>query len=242
MLEFDFRPIPYVEKGETKGYHMQPKVGPTLSGRAVFEEIARESGLHLPPSALESIFFTIIETAARLVEKDGRSRRLGNLKFMLAMRGLLESAYSEFDPKTCKALVIAALMKGWQWPLDPHKIDIGNTRIARRVKMAAGIGTFHPGDWERGHNLNITGDNVKLIEGDDVTVSWTEGTAAKSVAMEWETTSDWITILKWPSALDVLPVGTQLTLTWHSRGGVEDGILQTRERHLTLIEPISNKL
>ena len=69
-----------------------------------------------------------------------------------------------------------------------------------------------------------------------MSVVWNEGEEEKSVALEVLSTKDFLTELKWPKGLDAVAAGTKVTLVWKSRGGIVDGVWQTRYRKLTLVE------
>ena len=236
MDELTFKTAPVKLNGKVAGYRMKPEVRTTERDRDVFEEVAEASGLHMPAQTLESIFNSIISTTAELVEKDGRPRRIGNLKFMVSLKGRLESPYSEFDEATCKALVIPSLMKGWEKELSPREVDIENVKIGKRVRLAPKLGTVGECQWGRGDELRLPGENVQLIEGDRVTVKWMDGEEEKSAALEVLSTKDFLTELKWPKELDGVAAGTELELVWRSRGGIVDGVWQVRYRKLTLVE------
>ena len=233
-IEFDTKLIKI--NGQEQAYRMVAKVWPTKPEEAVYEEIAKESGTNLSADSLKGIFEMMINTTARLVERDGRPRRLGNLKFMVSLKGKLESPYSAFDPETCEAAVIPSLMKGWERKIDPREVDIDNTKIGKRVRLVPEIGTVGRCEWGRGDNLLLNGENIQLIEGDSVTVVWMEGEVEKSVVLEVLSTKDFLTELKWPKGLDAVAAGTKVTLVWKSRGGIVDGVWQTRCRKMTLVE------
>ena len=236
MDELTFKTVPFVKGGKTIGYHMKPQARTTERDRDVFEEIAEASGLHLPARTLESIFNSIISTAVELVEKDGRPRRIGNLKFMVSLKGRLESPYSEFDEATCKAAVIPSLMKGWEKELSARDMDIANVKVGKRVRMAPSSGTCGKGLWEKGVNLDISGENIQLIEGDEVTVSWKEGEEEKSAAVEVVSSNERLMTLKFPKELETVPEGTRILLKVKCRGGIVDGVWQTRYRKMSVVE------
>ena len=236
MDELVFKTAPVKLDGKVAGYRMKPQVRTTERGRDVFEEIAEASGLHLPARTLESIFNSIISTTAELVEKDGRPRRIGNLKFMVSLKGRLESPYSEFDEATCKAAVIPSLMKGWEKELSARDVDIANVKVGKRVRMAPSSGTCGKGLWEKGVNLDISGENVQLIEGDEVTVSWKEGEEEKSAAVEVVSSYEQLMTLKFPKELETVPDGTRILLKVKCRGGIVDGVWQTRYRKMSVVE------
>ena len=236
MLYLDYKAKPINVYGKKIGYQLVPKLRATKPSAAVFEELVKETGMNLPASSLESIFNSIVSATARLVEKDGCPRRIGNLKFAPTIKGVVESPYSDFDPETCEAVVAPSLLKGWERKIDSREVDIGNEKIGKRVRLEPEIGTVGIGQWGRGDNLTLPGENVHLIEGDSVSVVWNEGEEEKSVALEVLSTKDFLTELKWAKALDKVPAGTKVTLVWKSRGGIVDGVWQTRCRKLTLVE------
>ncbi len=236
MYDVEFETIPFRYKGKIDGYTMHPVVRPTKSEVDVYEEIAKESGTNLSADSLKGLFEMMVNTTARLVERDGRPRRLGNLKFMVSLKGKLESPYSAFDEATCEAAVIPSLMKGWERKIDPREVDIDNVKIGKRVRLMPMVGTVGERQWGRGDKLLLNGENIQLIEGDSVTVKWMEGEEEKSAALEVESTVPRMTVLKWPKELDGVAAGTMIELVWKSRGGIVDGVWQTRYRKLTLVE------
>ncbi len=236
MLYLDYTAKKLTTNGKKMGYRLVPKLRPTKSSAEVFEELVKETGMNLPASSLESIFNSIVSATARLVEKDGCPRRIGNLKFAPTIKGVVESPYSEFDPQTCEAVVAPSLLKGWERQIDSGEVDIGNEKIGKRVRLVPTIGTVGVGEWGRGDKLILPGENVELIEGDSVSVVWMEGEVEKSAALEVLSTKDYLTELKWPAALNEVAAGTKVTLVWKSRGGIADGVWQTRCRKLTLVE------
>jgi ribosomal protein L15 len=76
MLYLDYSAKAMKKGGKTPAYRLVPKLRPTKSSAAVFEELVKETGMNLPASSLESIFNSIVEATARLVEKDGWPRRI----------------------------------------------------------------------------------------------------------------------------------------------------------------------
>ena len=236
MLYLDYTAKPINVYGKKIGYQLVPKLRATKPSAAVFEELVKETGMNLPASSLESIFNSIVEATARLVEKDGCPRRIGNLKFAPTIKGVVESPYSEFDPEICEAVVAPSLMKGWERKIDSREVDIGNEKIGKRVRMSPEVGTYGAGEWTKGEKLAYSGDNVKLIEGDEICVKWMEGGVEKSAALEVVSTDDHWTTVKWPKELDALSAGTKVILHVRCRGGIVDGVWQTRERKLTLVE------
>jgi hypothetical protein len=236
MLYLDYKAMLVNVHGKKIGYRLVPKLRPTKPSAAVFEELVKETGMNLPASSLESIFNSIVEATARLVEKDGWPRRIGNLKFAPTIKGVVESPYSEFDPETCEAVVAPSLLKGWERKIDPREVDIGNEKIGKRVRLMPTVGTTGERQWGRGDNLLLNGENIQLIEGDSVTVVWMDGEEEKSAALEVVSTKEFLTELKWPKELDGVAAGTKLELVWKSRGGIVDGVWQTRRRKLTLVE------
>ena len=259
MLYLDYTAKPINVYGKKIGYQLVPKLRATKPSAAVFEELVKETGMNLPASSLESIFNSIVEATARLVEKDGWPRRIGNLKFAPTIKGVVESPYSEFDPETCEAVVAPSLLKGWERKIDSGAVDIGNEKIGKRVRLVPKLGTVGECQWGRGDKLLLHGENVQLIEGDSVTVKWMEGEEEESehllarpsgfrlcskvpsarlrcISLEVESTGPQMTTLKWPKELDGVAAGTRMELVWKSRGGIVDGVWQTRYRKLTLVE------
>ena len=236
MFDVEFKAIPFKKGGKVAFFHMQPIVQSTKSEEAVYEEIAKESGTNLSANTLKGLFEMMINTTARLVERDGRPRRIGNLKFMVSLKGRLESPYSAFDPQTCEAAVIPSLMKGWEKKIDPREVDIDNTKVGKRVRLAPTLGTCAAGQWERGKDLQLTGENLELLESDSITISWAEGDRGKTAALKIKKSMKFMIETKWPKELDNVPAGTRIELTLKSRGGIPDGVWQTRYRKLTLVE------
>ena len=76
MYYLDYKAKAIKPNGKDVVYRLVPKLRPTKSSAAVFEELVKETGMNLPASSLESIFNSIVEATARLVEKDGWPRRI----------------------------------------------------------------------------------------------------------------------------------------------------------------------
>jgi hypothetical protein len=238
MEELEFETKPLKSGGKTTGYRLMACVPETWQGEGVFEEIAKRSGLNIPAVTLEYIFNTVIKVTRELVMKDGRPRRIGNLKFMPVIKGQVESPYSSFDLETCKAMVAPSLRKGWEEEIRSTEVDIVNKQVGKRVKLVKRIGAPKLGEWTRGCKLLIAGENVELIDGDSVTVRWMEGGEQKSVALEVVSTSSILSEMKWPKELEKVSAGTKIDVVLRSRGGIVDGVWQTRYRRLTLVEKV----
>ncbi len=236
MDELEFKTVENRKDGKRLGYRLMACVPETWQGEGVFEEIAKRSGLNIPASTLEYMFNTVIRVTRELVMKDGRPRRIGNLKFMPVIKGQVESPYSPFDSETCQAFVVPSLRKGWEEEIKSTEVDIVNKQVGKRVKLVKKIGAPRAGEWARGYNLPIAGVNVKLIEGDSVTVLWKEGEEEKSAALEVVSTSEMLSEMKWPKELDGVRAGTRIEVVLKCRGGIVDGVWQTRYRSLTLVD------
>ncbi len=236
MLELEFETVPLRKDGKSARYRLIPKVQETWQDETVYAEIIRRGGINMSPDMLKGLFEMVISVTSDLVASDGRPRRIANLKFSPTIKGKVESPYSEFDPETCEAMVRPTVMKGWEKKIDPEKVDIVNTRIGNRVKMAPSSGTCGNGLWEKGVNLDVSGENIQLIEGDEVTVSWQEGEEEKTAAVEVVSTYEYMMTLKFPKELESLPEGTRILLKVKCRGGIEDGVWQTRCRKMTVVE------
>ena len=76
MLYLDYSAKAMKKGGKTPAYRLVPKLRATKPSAEVFEELVKETGMNLPASSLESIFNSIVEATARLVEKDGWPRRI----------------------------------------------------------------------------------------------------------------------------------------------------------------------
>ena len=238
MLELEFETVPLRKDGENARYRLVPKVQDTWQDETVYAEIIRRGGINMSPVMLKGLFEMVISVTSDLVASDGRPRRIANLKFSPTIKGKVESPYSEFDPETCEALVRPTVMKGWEKKIDPNAVDIVNTRIGNRVRMAPSSGTCGKGLWEKGVNLDISGENIQLIEGDEVTVSWKEGEEEKTAAVEVVSSYDRLMTLKFPKELETLPEGTRILLKVKCRGGIVDGVWQTRCRKMTVVEKV----
>ncbi len=238
MQELYFDTIPVKQGGKEVGYRLQVQQKMTREEEAVFEEFIKTSGLLMQPSMVQHIFSSVLNFVEGAVAKDGVPRMVGGLKFMPVISGMVESPRAKFDPETCEAYVaMQAKRRGWK-KLDLEELDLVNTKLGKRVAITSctSDGSMHMDSLIKGKELMIVGENVQLCEGDTVTASWIEDGVEKTAEFRLARQSQLWTRLAWNEALDHVELGTKVVITIRSRGGIADGVWQTRERVLYIRE------
>ncbi len=238
MQELYFDTIPVKQGGKEVGYRLQVQQKMTRDEEAVFEEFIKSSGLLMQPSMVQHIFSSVLSYVEGAVAKDGVPRTVAGLKFMPVISGMVESPRSKFDPETCEAhVVIQAKLRGLK-KLDLDELDLVNTKLGKRLAITSCVsdGAQHGDSLIKGKELLIMGENVQLVEGDTVTASWIEDGVEKTAEFKLASQSPLWTRMAWNAALDHLELGTKVVITIRSRGGILDGVWQTRERILYVRE------
>ncbi len=238
MQELYFDAIPVKQGEKSLGYRLQVQQQVTRDEEAVFEEYIKTSGLLMQPTTVQHIFNSVLNFVAEAVAKDGVPRIVGGLKFMPVISGMVESPRAKFDPETCEAYVAMRVPNKVIRKLDLKELDLVNTKLGKRVAITAcsSDGAQHSDSLIKGKELIIIGENVQLCEGDTVTASWIEGEVEKKAEFKLAHQSEMGTFLAWNEEMDHVALGTKVVITIRSRGGIADGVWQTRERILHIRE------
>lgn len=238
MQELYFDAVPVKQGAKEVGYRLQVQQAPTRSEAAIFEDFIKKSGFLMQPTTVQHIFNAVVDYVEGAVAKDGVPRSVAGLKFMPVISGMVDSPRAKFDPETCSAhVVIQAKGRGIK-NLDLEELDLVNTKMGKRVAIVgcASDGAKHGDSLIKGKEIIIIGENAQLVEGDTVTASWIEGDEEKTAEFKLASQSSLWTRMAWNEALDHLEMGTKVVITIRSRGGIPDGVWQTRERVLYVRE------
>ena len=238
MRELYFDAVPVKQGDKEVGYRLQVQQAATRSEDAIFEEFIKESGFLMQPTTVRHIFNAVVDYVEGAVAKDGVPRSVAGLKFMPVISGMVESPRAKFDPEECEAYVAIQTKGRGCKKLDLEELDLVNTKMGKRVAITSCVsdGAQHGDSLIKGKELLIMGENVQLVEGDTVTASWIEDGVEKTAEFKLASQSTLWTRMAWNAALDHLELGTEVVITIRSRGGILDGVWQTRERILHVRE------
>ena len=238
MRDLYFDAIPVKQGDKELGYRLQVQQQMTRDEDAVFEEFIKTSGLLMQPTMVQHIFNSVLNFVAGAVAKDGVPRMVGGLKFMPVISGMVESPRAKFDAETCEAYVAMVPKNKVIRKLDLEELDLVNTKMGKRVALVgcSSDGAQHSDSLIKGRELLILGENVQLCEGDTVTASWVEDGEEKKAELKLAYQSEVWTRMAWNTEMDHLALGTKVVITIRSRGGIPDGVWQTRERILHIRE------
>jgi hypothetical protein len=238
MRELYFDAIPVKQGDKEVGYRLQVQQAATRSEESIFEEFIKESGFLMQPTTVRHIFNAVVDYVEGAVAKDGVPRSVAGLKFMPVISGTVESPRAKFDPEVCDAHVVIQTKGRGCKKLDLDELDLVNTKLGKRVAITSCVsdGAQHGDSLIKGKELLIMGENVQLVEGDTVTASWIEDGVEKTAEFKLASQSSLWTRMAWNAALDHLELGTKVVITIRSRGGILDGVWQTRERILYVRE------
>ncbi len=237
MREIYFDAIPVKQDGKEVGYRLQVQQAATRPEEAIFEDFIKESGFLMQPTTVQHVFNAVVNYVESAVAKDGVPRTVAGLKFMPVISGTVASPRAKFDPETCEAHVALRQIKAMK-KLDLEELELVNTKMGKRVAITSctAEGAKHGDSLIKGRELVIVGDNVQLCEGDTVTASWIEDGVEKTAELKLASQTENVTRLAWNEALDHVELGTKVVITIRSRGGIADGVWQTRERVLYIRE------
>ena len=238
MRELYFDAVPVKQGDKEVGYRLQVQQAATRSEEAIFEEFIKESGFLMQPTTVRHIFNAVVDYVEGAVAKDGVPRSVAGLKFMPVISGMVESPRAKFDPEECEAYVAIQTKGRGCKKLDLEELDLVNTKMGKRVALVgcSSDGAQHTDSLIKGRELLIIGDNVQLCEGDTVTASWVEDGEEKKAELKLAYQSEVWTRMAWNTEMDHLALGTKVVITIRSRGGIQDGVWQTRERVLHIRE------
>lgn len=224
------------------GYAMRICDQQILEDDSVYEEVIKEETLPLSVKLLKFIVNAVLAATAKKVAQDCRSRRIGDeIKFSPYIRGKVASPYSSFDAATCKTSVIAHSMKGLTKKVDLDRIHFYNVKAGLRVTIdrivyEGCVDSTQIATIMRGKGIAVTGLNCQWLEGDTCTLVWADAEGAEHTASIVPTGSTVTEMhFAWPEALDAVPTGSEVQMSFRTRGGIADAEPQPNNKTVTLI-------
>ena len=222
-------------------YAMKLKNRPIYDESQVFEEVVKEKTLPFDKDMLEFAFLAVLKTMALKVSRDCNPRRVGNyLKFTPTLRGTLKGPDSPFDPATCSSAIVITSLSGLEKAIDSDYVTFVNTRVGARVIVSrvSWIGSNEPDVIKKGEAFSAYGTNLMFDSslGDTVTAAWKDARGTDHTAELTPGESDYEHMkFSWPAALDAIAAGTELELTFRTRGGVEKANEQVNTKKVVVV-------
>lgn len=240
-----FEPVPISPTVDPRGgYALKMKEQQMVSGDSVFEEVVKEKTLPISAELLEFSFRCVLSTMAERVSRDCRPRKIGNyLKASAYLRGRVESPYSPFDPNTCSCAIIFTSLSGVMKSVNTEKyVRFVNTKtglrvVIDRVVYEGCVDSSQIATIMRGKGIAVTGLNCQWLAGDTCTLVWKDEEGVEHTA-DIVPTSSTVTEMHfaWPEALADVPANSEIEMRFKTRGGIEDGEVQSNNKPVTLIE------
>ena len=196
---------------------------------AVFQEVIDSLRLTESVFGLKKAMEAVIDTAMRKTATDGVPRKVGGLfRTYISIRGKVPNGDSPFVALTGRgagAYVRWGLSSEVQREVDYNAVSISNVRGGQSIAVSSiAYNGAEESAFEvrRGVPILVTGRNLAYIAGDLVTASRTADGAEAVLATLTPDESDYYhQSFAWPSALDDVPVGSELKFVFRLRGGDE---------------------
>lgn len=167
------------------------------------------------------------------IQQLGKNGKIVNLNDWLRIHGELTGTVDDSHQLSSENeyhVVITALkelkcdLNSFAW------VNVDNWEHRAKVEHLMYVGSPTDGQIAKTKQIIATGKNLQFLPGDSVTLSWSEG-EGESAETKTEAIvpveSDFSHMLfEWPTALDDVPAGTEITFTFLFRGGSEDGQVQ----------------
>ena len=217
------------------GFSLQLKDRPIYDDTQVFEEVVKEKTLPFDKDMLEFAFLSVLKTMALKVSRDCNPRRIGNyIKFAPTLRGKVKTPYSAYSRDTCSSAIVVSSLSGLEKAIDENYVQFVNSREGIKVVIQRinWVGSENDFEIRRGSQIIATGSNMQYLPGDTVTFRWKTAAGADASLAVVPVESDVSHMLfDWPSALDALAEGSEVTIEFVTRGGVADapGITNTKK-------------
>ena len=214
---------------------------PIYDETRVFGEVVTEKHLPFDEDLLQFAFLAVLTTVSKKVSKDCNPRKIGNyLKFLPTIRGKVKGPYSAYNPATCSTAIVIQSLSGLEKSVDMDYIQFVNARqgVKGVVKKLAWLGSSVDGQAKRGEKFLATGDNLTWLDGDRIEFSWarSDGSIATGTITTVASDSDVNHIVfDWPSALDGVADGTEVTFTFYLRGGIEEAEPNPSHKTVTVL-------
>ena len=197
---------------------------------AVFQEVIDALRLTESVFGLKKAVEAVIDTAMRKTATDGVPRKVGGLfRTYITIRGKVPNGDSPFTALTGRgagAYVRWGLSSEVQREVDYNAVSISNVQGAQSVavnSIAYNGAAENAFDVRRGAPILVAGRNLAYIGGDAVTVGRTVDGAERVLATITPEESDYYhQLFAWPSALDGVEAGSELTFAFRLRGGDPD--------------------
>ena len=175
--------------------------------------------------------------AIQQLGKDGKSV---NLNDWLRVHGELTGTVDEtrrLSAKNGYRVNITALKELKRSVDEFNWMNVDSTEIIVKVDTLMYNGSPSDGRIMKTKSIIVTGKNLAFdaASGDRVTLTWTEGEETKTVTIE-PTESDYSHMeFAWPAELDSVADGTEITFSFRTHGGVEDGEVQLNSKTATVV-------
>ena len=145
------------------------------------------------------------------------------------LKGSVDETRQLTDANSYHVTITATkILKGDINDYDWHCVDDSSVRV--RITGLSYSGAPADGRLMKNKDIYVNGRNLFFIAGDSCTMTWTEDGEEKSATIT-PTESDFNHMkFAWPAALDEVPADTEVTFTFRTRGGVEEGQFQPNTR------------
>jgi len=242
IAHFDTKPIPASIDPEG-GFSLQLKDRDIIEDDDVYEEVRLEYSLPISAKLIEFCTGCVLTGMTKKVAKDCKPRKIGNmLKFSPTLRGKVSNPYSPYDPLTCSSAITVSSLSGLEKAVDTDKVSFVNTRDPGNkvtINRIAYVGAQEDGIIMKGKQIMAVGYNMQFLTGDTVTVSYVnaEGTVTSFQVTPTESDVNHM-LFAWPTQLDAVEPGTEITFSFRTRGGVEESEPQDNNKVVTLIAAV----
>ena len=115
--------------------------------------------------------------------------------------------------------------------------NVSDTGVLPKIDSLMYVGAPQSGEIKKSLAIIATGRNLAFNAslGDSVIISWMDSDETRSTTVT-PTESDYSHMkFDWPSSLDDVPIGTELTFTFTLHGGVEGGAAHTATKSVKLL-------
>jgi len=237
---FDTKPIPASIDPEG-GCSLQLKDRPIIEDEDVYEEVKQEYSLPISAKLIGFITGCVLTGMTKKVATDCNPRRIGNLlKFTPTLRGKVPSIYSPYDPLTCASAITVSSLSGLEKAVDMTRVsfvnsrDPGNKVTVERVNY---VGSQVSGVIKKNKQILAVGVNMQYLTGDTVAVTYTNAAGTPVTVTIVPVESDISHMLfNWPSELSAVAAGSEVVISFLTRGGIEESEPQPNSKTVLVID------
>lgn len=222
------------------GYWLRIRQKQPKTDMSVYKEAIESCSLNINPKTAAFLFDAVLSTAMGKVATDGVPRKLGDLiKLEPVARGKLKGPYSAYNPETCSCVVSISALKGLEKKMDLTAVRLVNARPGLQVAFTTMMtaGGAKDGTVVRGRTINVLGRNIQFDAalGDSAEVAWIEDGETKTAQLTPKQADECCHAYDWPTALNDVEPGTELTFRFKTRAGIPDAETQVNEVVVTLV-------